>query len=142
MMVGDDMKEQRSGKVYVMFRVKGDDIDPGEVAELLRLEPTRSFRKGELFRARDRMHPRAYGMWMLSTEKAVTSEELVDHCNYLLERLRPVRAEIDRVRARVGVEVTVAFWWEPTDGPTGFTFPSRDLRELSEMCNNFDFYFA
>jgi hypothetical protein len=121
--------------------MKDRDLDPDEITETLHLIPTRAFRRGDMFRAGETNHARAYGMWMLSTEQADRSEELMDHCKRLLEWIAPVRSQIQDYR-RKGVTTTIAFWWEPTDGPVGFTFPSADIRALADLCDDFDFYFA
>jgi hypothetical protein len=124
------------------FRLKGRDLDPQEMSDGLRLIPTRAFRRGDPFRAGKVEHARAYGMWMLSTEEVVHSDDLMEHHRRLLEWLGPVRPQIQRYRSREGIEASIAFWWEPTDGPVGFTFPAVELRALTDLCDEFDFYFA
>ena len=135
------MGEVRSKRVYMMLRLTSDDLDPEEVTTSLALAPTRAFRRGDPFQAGGRTHPRAYGAWMLSTESAEASEELIDHCRRLLTWIEPARLQLEAYLGSVGVRVTVAVWWQPTDGPIGFTLPSEEVRLLAGICHEFDFYF-
>src|SRR5260370_19198173 len=109
------MANQRHRKVYMMLRLKGRDLDPIEITHAFQLSPTHSFRRGDMFRAGGRDHARAYGMWMLSTEESVQSEELTQHCKRLLEWIGNLRSQIQKYRSQEGVDVTIGFWWEPTD---------------------------
>jgi hypothetical protein len=54
----------------------------------------------------------------------------------------PLRDRLSTYLSREDVDVAVAFWWEPSDGPVGFTMPAELLRALAGICDEFDFYFA
>ena len=132
----------RIKNVYVMLSITGRDLNPEDVSAALLLTPTRAFRRGDTFQAGGRPHPRAYGAWTLSTEEAVASEELLDHVQRLLSWILPIREQLKSFLAHAGVRTAVAFWWEPTDGPVGFSFPSAEVKVLAELCDEFDFYFG
>lgn len=131
-----------SGMVQVLLRLIGHDLDPDEVTKSLGLKPSRAFRRGDSSTAGKRERKRAYGAWMLSTEGAVHSEDLVEHCEYLRDLVLPVRERLSTYLSREDVDVAVAFWWQPSDGPVGFTLPAGLLHELADICDEFDFYFA
>jgi len=79
---------------------------------------------------------------MLTTEVALKSEDLVAHCDLLLEILEPGRTGMKRYLGRAEVRSAIGFWWAPIDGPTGFEVPAPRLRRLTEFCDVFDFYVA
>jgi hypothetical protein len=72
-------------KTFATLRVTGDDLDPDEVTQILRITPTTAHRKGEPFRS----GPRAgtvigrTGVWYFSTEHIFDSDRLSDHINAL-----------------------------------------------------------
>jgi hypothetical protein len=138
----DEELARPSGRVHVFLRLIGRDLDPEEVTTALGLQASTAFRRGDSFVAGKRERKRAYGAWTLSTEGAVHSEDLEAHCVYLRDLVLPVRERLSAYLSSDDVDVDVAFWWEPSDGPVGFTLPSGLLRELGSVCDRFDFYFA
>jgi len=138
----EEQKERPLGKVDVILRILGQDLVPEEVTTLLGLTPSQAFKRGDPFTAGGRSVPRAFGVWTLSTHGRVQSEDLTEHCRYLLNWVSPIRDRLKVYLARPDVSVAVAFWWEPTDGPAGFTLPSDVVQELTRICGEFEFYFA
>jgi hypothetical protein len=53
-----------SGRVQVLLRLTGRDLDPKDVTARLRLNPSRAFRRGDLVTTSGERN-RAYGAWML-----------------------------------------------------------------------------
>src|SRR4051794_8003630 len=88
-------------KACVTLRFAGDDLDPAEVSAILPIAPTRAHRKGEIFFA----GPRAgdlrgrTGIWFLSTDKHVPSDDLGDHLEFLRNLLYPKLGDGSRVAA-------------------------------------------
>jgi hypothetical protein len=94
----------------------GDRLEPGNVTAALGIAPTLAYRKGEIFK-RSRGHE-VYGrtgLWLLSSEAAVQSNELADHFAYLQRVLEARGGEpVDRLRAvmqREGLEADVTCFW-------------------------------
>jgi len=131
-----------SGRVHVTLRLLGRDLDPDKVTTSLGLRPSRAFRRGDSVTTGKGERNRAHGAWMLSTEGAVHSDDLVEHCEYLRGLVLPVRERLSEYLSRDDMRVAVALWWEPSDGPVGFTLPAGLLAELASMSDEFDFYFA
>jgi len=135
-------RKQRSKKVGIALEILGRDLNPDEATAALHLSPTRAFRKGDICIVEGSSRPCEHGSWMLSTQDTVDSEDLLDHSRQLLAWVLPVQDHLKSLLAHGERRATVVFWWEPTDGPVGFTFPSAELRTLAELCNTFDFYFG
>jgi hypothetical protein len=72
-------------KTFVTLRVVGDNLDPDEVTQILRIAPTTAHRKDEPFRS----GPRAgtiigrTGVWFFSIDRIFDSPRLSDHINAL-----------------------------------------------------------
>lgn len=144
--VDDETRAQtfssRTPSVYLMLQLVGPDLDPNDVTANLGLIPTRAFRKGDPFMAGGRTQQRAYGGWAVSTTDENLPEDIATHARLLRERIRPILPALSVYLTTPGIRVSIVIWWEPTDGPTGFSLPSDEMRELALFCHQFDFHFA
>ena len=108
-------------KTYVYLGVFDFGDDPGVVSEMMGMEPTHAWVKGEHYVARSPGARRTHSRWAL--ESGLDEGEPLDaHFAALLTRLEPKRVEIGQVAqrfsARIGVaqyfyEVNVEFRIEP-----------------------------
>jgi hypothetical protein len=79
------------GKVFASLGFVGDCLEPQDVTRILRISPTKSWRKGELFRPGPRS-PEIIahtGAWWLSTEGLVAGGDLDDHLGFLVTLVSP-----------------------------------------------------
>ncbi len=69
---------------FASLRFAGDRLEPRWFSELLAVEPTTAYRKGEVYK-RSRGHEVVgrSGLWLLSSRGQVKSMELNDHLAYL-----------------------------------------------------------
>src|SRR5215207_9320958 len=118
-------------KAFVTLRFAGDDLDPREISAILPLEPTRAHRKGEEFFAGPNAGKLAgrTGVWFVSTDKLVRSDNLRDHFRYLEKLLYPDpngHARIRRLRdvlQRAGSRAHVTCFWRGDPGETAPDIP-------------------
>jgi hypothetical protein len=89
--------EGETRKTYAMLRVSGDSLDPDQVTRALRIVPTIAYRKGEKYFAGKRTGELVgrTGVWCLSTEEIVASDNLRHHLSHILGLLVPGRQDID-----------------------------------------------
>ena len=86
-------------KAFVTLRFAGDDLDPRDISAILPIEPTRAHRKGEDFLA----GPHAgtlrgrTGIWFLTTDKLVPSDDLDDHLRFVQDLLYPEPKDDPRI---------------------------------------------
>jgi hypothetical protein len=82
---------QTDRKAFATLRFAGDDLDPAEISAILPVAPTRAHRKGEAFFT----GPHAgslrgrTGIWFLSTDEHVASDNLGDHLGFVRNLLYP-----------------------------------------------------
>jgi hypothetical protein len=67
------------------LRFAGDDLDPAEISAILPIAPTRAHRKGGKFLAGPHAGPLRgrTGIWILSTDKHVPSDDFGDHLEFV-----------------------------------------------------------
>src|SRR3954452_4360275 len=88
-------------KAFVTLRFAGDDLDPAEISAVLPIAPTRAHRKGETFFAgphAGELHGRT-GIWFLSTDKHVPSDDLGDHLEFVRTLVYPKPSGSFRIAA-------------------------------------------
>jgi hypothetical protein len=103
------------GKAFASLGFVGDRLEPQQVTEILGLPPTKSWRKGELFRPGPRS-PEIIahtGAWWLSTEGLVAGGDLDDHLGFLVALISPGGERLGRLReiVRDGATARVSCFW-------------------------------
>jgi len=92
------MRSERSEtrKAYAAFRVRGDALEPSRITKIMRFVPTIAYAKGESFHAGERSGERIgrTGLWLLSTDGVVASDNLHHHLAYILGMLAPGRQDM------------------------------------------------
>jgi hypothetical protein len=88
-------------KAFATLRFAGDDLDPAEISAILPVVPTRAHRKGEEFFSGPRAgHLRGRtGIWFLSTDQHVASDDLGDHLEFVRTLLHPQSGDSFRLDA-------------------------------------------
>jgi hypothetical protein len=92
------------GKVFASLGLVGDRLQPQHVTDILGISPTKSWRKGELFRPGPRSPEivARTGAWWLSTEGLVASPDLDEHLAYLVALILP-KGDGDRLARLQGL---------------------------------------
>jgi len=84
-------------QAHLSFRIVDTSLDPDRVSDALSIAPTRFGRRGEPISKRV-PKPRAKGFWILdSAQELARSEPFNAHAIWLLDRLEPVAAAIQRL---------------------------------------------
>jgi hypothetical protein len=128
--------------LQVWLALRGQDLDPDSITAALRIPPSKAFRRGDLFYPGGKPMPRAFGFWSLSTEGHVVSNLAIDHCRWLVASLSATRERLEVFLRDDSLSVAVSFWWEPEEGPNHLKLGASEIRALSELCNEFEIYFA
>jgi hypothetical protein len=118
---------QHTVRTYATFRIVGDDLAPDEITELFKFFPTQACARGETYSAVPRSQDlrRQTGVWMLSTDKLVASDDLNDHLRFLLWLLlrfdpnNPLN-RLKGVLERYTMQAVVNCFW---NGPAGAKHP-------------------
>lgn len=122
-----DNGDEGTGLPFATLVISGDEVNPAAVTAMFGLPPTRSFARGDAY---SRGHVRKHGMWALSSEGSVASEDLDDHVAWLLDRIEPVREAFQNyLRSNHRSAFITCFWLSP-HGHGGPRFSPQVLRRL------------
>jgi hypothetical protein len=93
--------DPRTDKAFVTLRFAGDGLDPAEISAILPIAPTRAHRKGEKFFAGPYAGPLRgrTGIWFLSTDTHVASDDLGDHLEFVRTMLYPRPGDSSHISA-------------------------------------------
>ena len=109
-------------KAYAILRFAGDKLEPSEISDLLGVDATRAYRKGERYFAGPRtgIITGRTGIWLLSTDGAVTGSDLDQHISYLFKLIfeddADRSARLHQLIADRGLKAHVSCFWH---GKTG-----------------------
>jgi hypothetical protein len=111
----------------------GDRLEPDRITELMGVQPTTAYHKGEVYR-RSRGHEvrGRTGLWLVSSKRRVPGGELSDHLAYLSGFLKPEEGNdpIDAIRKMMcefGLEAEVSCFWYGEHGAEPPVIP-EDVR--------------
>jgi len=126
-------------KAYATLRFAGDKLEPREISDVLRVEPTRAYRKGERYLAGPRTGELTgrTGIWFLSTENAVRGFDLDRHLSYLSNLIfesEPSRAAaLRRLIAVRNLKAHISCFWH---GPHPLHPSPGDRGVQATACRN------
>lgn len=117
-------------RVKVTLRIFGDDLDPDEISNMLRCEPTHQARKGDIVAA-DSTRISPFGSWRLNS---VESEDLdlEQQVLKLLSRVNADRQVWQRLTRRYKVDLFCGLFLNEGSWNRGFSLSSKVLKELAE----------
>jgi hypothetical protein len=114
---------------FATLRFAGDALDPDEISRVVKDEPTRAYRKGQIYRAGPRSPEITgkTGVWYFSTKRRIPSKDLADHLDALVRLIFPVADQDERlselrdIMRRANLQAHVTCFWR---GPSGANRPS------------------
>jgi hypothetical protein len=90
-------------RTIVSFGIFGEDLDPDQVSENLKLVPEHTHRKGDYPRNDPKYSAYKHGMWGLDS-KLPREQDFSAHLDNLLTILEPKQAEIRKLSERYDVD--------------------------------------
>ena len=129
-------------KVFATLRFSGDRLDPDRISDILRVRPTKSYRKGERYFAGPRAGHLAghTGIWLLATDDFVASADLNQHLGYLTSLISRApdhdedpRARLRELMARDGITAHVSCFWHGEPGEQPPSIPREATVKLRDL---------
>ena len=117
---------QTTWRTYANFSLTGQDLDPAEASSIFQIEPSDSFRAGDLRKNGTRWK---HGHWSLESKDHLESDELSAHIEWLLDRLEPSQAYIASLQA-ANIRSRIFCYWELKSGSGGPSFTPALLSRL------------
>jgi hypothetical protein len=132
-----------SERAFATFRIAGNSLRPQEVTELMGRQPTLSYAKGEKYQKKNRTYVGRTGVWYISTDGLVESNQLEDHVRFLFsvlklspDRLKSLRRLIDNQSLHA---VMTVFWSGSPDARLPHSLPARDADTLFTLARDIPF---
>ena len=126
---------------FATLRFAGDNLDPQDISDVLSIKATRAHRKGEEYYAGEhagRLRGRT-GIWYLTTDKLIESDNLTDHLVLIERLLYPSRGDNRRIMkirdvlGRSGADAHISVFWRGARGQEPPAIPGQFARLVSEI---------
>jgi hypothetical protein len=112
----------------ISLRFFGDDLDPDELTQILGIEPSIAYRKGDIFRGKTYDKIYEIGSWRLRGKRSKT--ELEEQINQLLDKL-PSDFEVWRgLTSRFQADLFCGLWMKRFN--RGLNFEVATLQKIAE----------
>ncbi len=107
-------------RAFATLRLSGDRLDPDHISAILRVPPTKAWRKGERYFAGQRTGHLVgrTGTWFLATDDLVTSPDLEQHIDFLTGLLsrgprddKEPLVQLREVMVRDNLKADVSCFW-------------------------------
>ena len=138
--------------LYVVYRIRADDLIPQTVTAELGIHPTVAYQKGEKFIGKKydpkakkdieviRGHP--FSVWDVNSESQQGLRRVTDHIMYLLDILEPHSEQIQRYLNQ-NEKYIISFYvrWEPHGEHGSYVIPGELLKRMGNLCHFVEFSF-
>ena len=96
---------------YVSLVLRGEELDPQMITEMLGITPRRSFKRGDQ-RGRDNKDKKwSYGFWMFESAGQIESLNLKMHIIWLLEQLEPAKPNLLEISRNDAFDAKISCFW-------------------------------
>jgi hypothetical protein len=111
-------------RAFATLRFAGDALDPEEISRAVKEQPTRAYRKGQIYQPGPRSGPVTgkTGVWYFSTKRKILSDDLAEHLSALERLVAPFGdggerlRELRKIMTERNLQAHVTFFWR---GPQG-----------------------
>ncbi len=111
-------------RTYSTLRIFSDSLGPEQITQLLQVEPTRTFRKGELFGK----HERKTNGWFYCTQNLTSSKDDRRHLDLIIAALDGKDAQMRELHSH-GCKMDITSFWSSKEGQGGpWLTPEQMLR--------------
>jgi hypothetical protein len=125
---------------FATLRFSGDRLEPESVTAIVGTAPTLSYRKGETYRtgpSGEKAKGRT-GVWYLSTRRIVTSRQLADHLDHILNVISPSTGPdhvpaLRDLMANDELEAEMSCFWHGTAGALAPDIPAGIRKAIEHL---------
>lgn len=112
-------------ETYSTLRIFSDEITPEEISKTLGIEPTKSFRKGDVHN-RGKLRRKAHG-WFYCTQGLSESRDSQGHLDMILNALHGKEGQIKDLQTR-GCQMDIFNYWDSSGQGGPWLMPDQMLR--------------
>ena len=119
-------------RAWATLRIWGAGLDPDSVTSRLRITPSNSYKAGDHHGKHDRLIWKE-GHWDFTSEGAVESTDLGLHIEWLLDRIEPVRKQLEEITEQPGVKADIFCFWETERVNSGFDLAPSLMGRIASL---------
>ena len=145
-------EEGHTKNIFVDYGMRSGILEPEKITRTLGIEPTRKWSKDDIYWGKKLdvntqeivsiQRKRPWGVWAIDTSVLVDSKRVEEHITFLLDLLRPVENEIQKLLTNIpSYNVSFYIRWEPIDGHGSYEISSKSLHQMSKLCHHVEFNF-
>jgi hypothetical protein len=126
-------------KTHVSFSIVSEQVEPEKIASELRIDPDRSFRKGEtsISKHSGSVITKPHNLWQIKSKDTESRDEsITHHFEYLKNILLPQMDILKRYKEDSRFELTYWIWIETDNSGIGFNISSDDLTFINQIANH------
>jgi hypothetical protein len=98
-------------RTWATFRIWGKYLDPADVTSRLKITPSRSFKAGDPH-GEQGVYQWKHGYWGLTSEERMSSTDLGEHLEWLLDQLEPIKHELQTLIQESDNRADLFCFWE------------------------------
>ncbi len=132
---GTMSENENPTRIYATFILRGKELDPQSVTELLGITPSRSFKRGDI-RTEQKEWP--HGFWGLTSDGNVQSADLVMHIEWLIHQLEPVKPVLIKLFEDGGLDAEISCFWILPGGHDGLILNPQLLNKIASFGIKFE----
>jgi hypothetical protein len=113
---------------HATLSIVSESMGPDEISEVLSIVPTHSKVKGEMVKS---IKVEKNG-WYLSSENILSSTNMCDHIDWLLDRLKGKEDAIKKLQSD-GCRIAIGSYWLSKTGRGGPILGTKQIKELAKF---------
>ena len=138
--------------LFVVYRIRADDLIPHTVTSELNIQPTVAYQKGENYigkkydptakKDKEEIRRRSFSVWDVDLTSQHHLKRVKDHIEYLLNILEPHSQQLKRY-LELNEKYVISFYirWEPYGEHGSYIIPSELLVRMERLCHFVEFSF-
>jgi len=130
----------RNDVTHISFGMSAHTLSPDIITEMMGIAPTHAFKKGDIYSSQVGIghgrtewveRKKVHGVWSYSTAAFVTSDELDDHAEYLLDKIEPAATRLHALLNDPKYHIGIWLWYI---GHFTCSIRSDLMRRLASLC--------
>jgi hypothetical protein len=122
---------------YASLVITGKELDPEEITDILGINPHRRHKKHE--KKKDGVREFSMGSWVYSSEKDIESFDVIDHVDWLVDQLLPIKNKLKLVQKMGNINIVISIFWIMSSTNEALSFSPKLLNRMSNIGIEFEF---
>lgn len=113
---------------HASLYLRGKDLDPQNVTDILGIVPQKSFKRGDVRRVDNK---RKHGLWMLWSSERIDSLDPILHIKWLLKQIEPVKNELIELIRDQSIDAEISCFWIMPNSHNVLIMDSELLKQIA-----------